>query len=117
MVVPVHSLAHDLREDSPAGTDEGTDDREQIVVEHEAFGAQSPAAVAVQQRDHDGHVGAACSQTGMTPPPERHQVKAEHSGSPTRGSGGAHKRAGAQKSGWWFWQRGWKAQAHFFVQV
>lgn len=57
--VPVHSLAHNLGEDGPAGTDQGADDREQVVVEHEAFGAQSPATVAVQQCDHDGHVGAA----------------------------------------------------------
>lgn len=33
---------------------------DEVVVEHEALGAQGVAAVAVEQRDHDRHVGATC---------------------------------------------------------
>mmetsp|Transcript_24553 Transcript_24553/g.75848 ORF Transcript_24553/g.75848 Transcript_24553/m.75848 type:complete len:336 (-) Transcript_24553:503-1510(-) len=57
--VAVHGLAHDVGEDGAGGADEGADHRQEGVVQHEAFGAQSPARVGVQDGDDDRHVGAA----------------------------------------------------------
>ena len=35
--------AHDVAEDDPGGADQSSDDRHQVVVQHEALGAQGPA--------------------------------------------------------------------------
>ena len=35
--------AHDVAEDDPCGADQSSDDRHQVVVQHEALGAQGPA--------------------------------------------------------------------------
>ena len=40
--------AHDVAEDDPGGADQSSDDRHQVVVQHEALGAQGPA----WNRDH-----------------------------------------------------------------
>ena len=34
--------AHDVAEDDPGGADQSSDDRHQVVVQHEALGAQGP---------------------------------------------------------------------------
>ncbi|HEU4537102.1 MAG TPA: hypothetical protein VFS00_23435, partial [Polyangiaceae bacterium] len=56
---PVHRLAHDVAENRAARADQGAGDDEQVAAEHEAGGRGRPAGVAVQHRDHDGHVAAA----------------------------------------------------------
>ena len=55
----VHRLAHDRREDQPRGSDERPGDHEHRVVDHEAGGGGGQARVAVEQADHDWHVGPA----------------------------------------------------------
>ena len=56
---PVHGHAHDVAEDGTGATDQGADDGHQVVVQHEALGAQGPSGVGVEDRDDHGHVGAA----------------------------------------------------------
>ena len=48
---------HDVGQDGPRGADEGPHDGQQVVVEQEALGAEGPAGVAVEHRDHHRHVG------------------------------------------------------------
>lgn len=50
---------HDVGQDGTGRADERPHDGQQVVVEQEALGAQRPARVAVEHRDHHWHVGAA----------------------------------------------------------
>ena len=54
---PAH-LAHDVGEDGSRGSYQRAHHRHQVVVEHEALGAQGPARVRVEHGDHHGHVSA-----------------------------------------------------------
>ena len=58
----VHGLAHHPREQRAGGADERARDDQQVVVQDEAGGGRRDAGERVQQRDHDGHVGAADRQ-------------------------------------------------------
>jgi len=49
---------HDVAENGTRGSDQSSDDGHEVVVEHEAFGAEGPTGVAVQDGDDDGHVSA-----------------------------------------------------------
>jgi hypothetical protein len=60
----VHGLAHDVREDDARGTDQRAGHDQQVVVDREAGGTGREARVAVEQRDDDGHVGAADRDDG-----------------------------------------------------
>lgn len=50
---------HDIRQDSSRGTNEGTDDGQQVVVQQESFSAQSPSRITVQDCNDDRHVSTA----------------------------------------------------------
>lgn len=62
---------HDVGQNGSRGTDERSNDGQQVVVQQEALGAQGPARVTVQHGDHHRHVGASdsCGQ--------RHTLKEE----------------------------------------
>lgn len=45
-------LAHDVGEDGSRRSNQGADDGEQRLVQHEALRAQGPPRVRVQHRDH-----------------------------------------------------------------
>ena len=51
-------LAHDVGEDGTRGSNQSPNDGHQVVVQHEALGAQSPARVGVQDSDHHWHISA-----------------------------------------------------------
>ena len=55
----VHRPAHDDGEDDPGRAVERPGHDQQLDVEHDAQGGGREAGVAVQQRDHRRHVGAA----------------------------------------------------------
>lgn len=54
MCISYHT--HDVRQDRTRGADERAHDGQQVVVEQEALGTQSPARVAVQHSDDNRHV-------------------------------------------------------------
>ena len=58
----VHGLAHLARQQGARGADERSRDDQQVVVQDEARGRGGNARERVQQRDHNGHVGAADRQ-------------------------------------------------------
>ena len=58
----VHGLAHHPREQRAGGADERARDDQQVVVQDEAGRGRGDAGERVEQRDHDGHVGAADRQ-------------------------------------------------------
>ena len=55
----VHPLAHDVAEDGAGAAHQGAGDDQGDILEREAQRRRGPAAVAVEHRDHDRHVGAA----------------------------------------------------------
>ncbi len=55
----VHAFAHDVAEDRAGRADQSADHNQQVVAEAEANRRRRPTGVAVEERDHDGHVCAA----------------------------------------------------------
>lgn len=52
----VHGLTHDVGQNSTGRSDEGSDDGEEGVIEHETLRAESPTGVTVEDGDGDWHI-------------------------------------------------------------
>mmetsp|Transcript_112897 Transcript_112897/g.176403 ORF Transcript_112897/g.176403 Transcript_112897/m.176403 type:complete len:277 (-) Transcript_112897:586-1416(-) len=55
--ISVHCVAHNLREDGPAETNEGTDDCDHWAVEQESLRHERPTTVGIEHCDAHWHVG------------------------------------------------------------
>ena len=75
--VPVHSAAHDLGEQQTAGADDAADRDEQDVTDRHTRDRARHAGQRVQQRDRDGHIGAADAH-GEQPAEQQTRGRAEH---------------------------------------
>ncbi len=55
----IHRAAHDVAQDGARGTDQRAGHDQQVVFQHEAGRRRRPSRIAVEHRDHHGHVGTA----------------------------------------------------------
>ncbi len=75
---PVHRVGHELGQDRARGADEGARDDQDRVVDDEAGHRDRRAGERVEQRDDDGHVGAADRQRHRDAEDQRRGQDDEH---------------------------------------